>query len=169
MAETNGKATVAVIGAGMAGTEAAATIARYGHPVDLYEMKPKKFSPAHANPGFAELVCSNSLGAEGDETAPGLLKHEMAELGSVVLKAAEASRVPAGRALGVDRDKFSAAVTAEIEREGLIHIHRDECVEIPSHDLVIVATGPLTSDSLAADLARRVGQETLYFYDSISP
>jgi methylenetetrahydrofolate--tRNA-(uracil-5-)-methyltransferase len=158
-----------VIGGGLAGCEAALQIARLGHPVELHEMKPVKFSPAHKRDGFAELVCSNSLGSEGEDSAPGLLKEEMRELGSAVLDAAESARVPAGKALGVDRAVFSEAMTKRVAAEPLIRVVRGECPDLPDGDPVIVATGPLTSDALAASLAQRLGTGTLYFYDSISP
>ncbi len=160
---------MAVVGGGLAGCEAARMLARCGHRVDLYEMKPKKFSPAHGLETLAELVCSNSLGSEGEDTAPGVLKREMRDLGSVILEAAEGARVPAGKALAVDRGKFSDAVTARLKDEPLIRVIREECEKVPDRDVVIVATGPLTSDALAEDLKKRVGADTLYFYDSISP
>ncbi len=164
------KSRVAVIGGGLAGCEAACFLARQGQSVDLFEMKPKRFSPAHKMEDLGELVCSNSLGSQAPESAPGMLKGEMRALGSVVLQAADSAKVPAGRALGVDREMFAKALSEEVHRWDDIHVIREECTEIPSeYDLVIVATGPLTSDGLAQDLAQRLGQETLYFYDSISP
>jgi methylenetetrahydrofolate--tRNA-(uracil-5-)-methyltransferase len=169
MASNPSKSKVAVVGGGLAGCEAAMVVARYGYEVDLYEMKPRKFSPAHKREGLGELVCSNSLGSEGFDTAPGILKQEMAELGSVVLASAESARVPAGKALGVDRDKFSEAMTSAVAAQPLIRLVREECEQVPSHEIVIIATGPLTSEALTKDLTRRIGAETLYFYDSISP
>jgi len=163
------KEAVIIIGGGLAGCEAASMIARFGHPVLLYEMKPKKFSPAHQREGLAEIVCSNSLGAEEEGSAPGLLKYEMKQLGSVILEAANQSRVPAGKALAVDRDRFSEITTEVIHRQPLIKVIREECEELPKEGLAIVATGPLTSESLASDLAGKIGTDTLYFYDSISP
>src|SRR5262245_59988503 len=120
-----------VIGGGLAGCEAAMMIARYGPDVDLYEMKPKRFSPAHKSDRLAELVCSNSLGADGEQTAQGILKHEMKELQSVVLEAAEKARVPAGKALSVDRAIFSESITRRISEEKRIRIVREECTAIP--------------------------------------
>ncbi|HLG19816.1 MAG TPA: FAD-dependent oxidoreductase, partial [Bdellovibrionota bacterium] len=128
-----GTERVTVIGGGLAGSEAAMMIARLGHPVDLYEMKPKRFSPAHTRTELAEIVCSNSLGNEADDTAPGLLKSEMRRLGSVILAAAGECRVPAGRALAVDRERFSKAVTARIAAEPRIRLLREECLQIPEH------------------------------------
>lgn len=169
MVYSNKNSVVTVIGGGMAGCEAACMIARCGHPVTLYEMRPKRFSPAHKTQALGELVCSNSLGADTEDSAPGLLKMEMRKLGSVVLEAAENSKVPAGRALAVDRDQFSEFVTQTIAKEPLIRVVREELTEIPRHGLVVIATGPLTSDALAKDLTKRMGSHTLYFYDSISP
>ncbi|MFH1262568.1 MAG: methylenetetrahydrofolate--tRNA-(uracil(54)-C(5))-methyltransferase (FADH(2)-oxidizing) TrmFO [Pseudomonadota bacterium] len=160
---------VVIIGGGLAGSEAACTLARHGCAVDLYEMKPTKLSPAHRRETLGELVCSNSLGAEEWDTAPGLLKYEMSRLGSVVLNAADRSRIPAGRALGVDRDRFSDEVTATVSSLPGIRVIRQEVTTIPEADLVIVASGPLTSDALSVDLAARVGSQLLYFYDSLSP
>jgi methylenetetrahydrofolate--tRNA-(uracil-5-)-methyltransferase len=153
----------------LAGCEAACLIARYGFAVDLVEMKPQKFSPAHKRETLGELVCSNSLGADEWDTAPGLLKHEMTKLGSAVLDAAKRSRVPAGRALGVDRDRFSESITEAVAGQPEIRLIREECPAVPEEGLVILASGPLTSDPLAADLAKRIGSQMLYFYDSISP
>ena len=158
-----------VIGGGLAGCEAAMMIARYGHPVDLYEMKPKRFSPAHKSEQLGEIVCSNSFGTLDAVSAPGLLKEEMRSLGSVLLRCAEESKVPAGKALAVDRERFSEAMTRAVAAEANIRVLREECTQIPDDAIVVVATGPLTADSLAKDLGQRVGKSTLYFYDSISP
>ncbi len=163
------QASVAVVGGGLAGSEAATMVAHLGHRVDLFEMKPKKFSPAHQREGLGELVCSNSLGAEDPNSAPGALKREMTDLGSIVLSAADKSRVPSGKALGVDREKFSDWITTEIKNEPLIRLVHEEVERVPeNYSVVIIATGPLTSDALANDLSARLGG-TLYFYDSISP
>jgi methylenetetrahydrofolate--tRNA-(uracil-5-)-methyltransferase len=161
--------TVHVIGAGLAGSEAAWQIARAGFSVRLYEMRPAKSTPAHKTGGFAELVCSNSLKSESPNTAPWLLKNELRQLGSTVLEAADASRVPGGHALTVDRDLFSASVTRRVSENARIEVIRDEITRIPADDVVIVATGPLTSDALAEEIARITGSAGLYFYDAISP
>ena len=160
---------VTIIGGGLAGCEAAIAAARRGAPVLLFEMKPERFSPAHKSPLLAELVCSNSLGSVQENSASGLLKDEMRILGSVVMEAADSSRVPAGHALAVDRNVFAAAITASIEKNPLIVIERREIGRIPENGIVIVASGPLTSPDLAEDLAARIGAPSLYFYDAISP
>jgi methylenetetrahydrofolate--tRNA-(uracil-5-)-methyltransferase len=161
------KATV--VGAGLAGCEAAWALARRGVDVTLIEMKPKKFSPAHRNAGFAELVCSNSLKAMRIESASGLLKEEMRAMGSLLIRCAEQCAVPAGGALAVDRDRFSALVTARIEGEEKIRVERRELCEIPSEGAAIIATGPLTSEALAASIAQRTKSEHLSFYDAAAP
>jgi methylenetetrahydrofolate--tRNA-(uracil-5-)-methyltransferase len=158
-----------VIGAGLAGSEAAWQIARAGFPVRLYEMRPEKTTPAHKTAGFGELVCSNSLKSESENTAPWLLKHELRQLGSLVLQCADGARVPGGQALTVDRDLFSAEITRRVSEDSLIEIVPGEVSRIPAEGIVIVATGPLTSDALAEDIARVTGSERLYFYDAISP
>ncbi len=163
------KEPVTVIGGGLAGAEAAWVLARFGWPVRLWEMKPKRFSPAHRSEGLGELVCSNSFGSGEILSGPGILKDELKHLGSIVMQAAELARVPAGQALSVDRSRFSEVITSRLESNPLIEIVREECEEIPAEGKTIVATGPLTSDVLAQDLAVRLGQGTLYFYDSISP
>lgn len=159
---------VKVIGAGLAGCEAAWQLARAGIPVKLYEMKPSKFSPAHKYGGFAELVCSNSLKAERIGSAAGMLKEEMRRLGSLTMLCAEQTRVSAGGALAVDREKFSDAVTARIKSEPLIEIEEGEVKAIPE-GRVIIATGPLTSDALAEEIHSLIGEEYLYFHDAASP
>jgi methylenetetrahydrofolate--tRNA-(uracil-5-)-methyltransferase len=136
--------------------------------VELYEMKPVRFSPAHHSEGFAELVCSNSLKAERAESAAGLLKQEMRRLGSVLLPCADGCRVPAGGALAVDRDAFSAAVTEKIASNPRIHIHRGEVMEIPEDGIAVIATGPLTSDALAGKIAELSGG-SLSFFDAAAP
>jgi methylenetetrahydrofolate--tRNA-(uracil-5-)-methyltransferase len=161
---------IRIIGAGLAGCEAAYQCARRGIEVELYEMRPQKSTPAHQTANFAELVCSNSLKSASENTAPWLLKEEMRRAGSLLLQIAEKTAVPAGHALAVDREVFSAEVTAAIEGEPLIHVHREEVTEIDENDgLTIIATGPLTSDALSQEIARLSGNSHLYFYDSISP
>ncbi len=160
---------IVIVGGGLAGSEAAWQAARSGASVTFYEMKPVKFSPAHRLPDLAELVCSNSLRSNLRENAHGLLKEEMRSLGSLILKAAEDSRVPAGEALAVDRLRFARAVTEAIEAQGNISLVRQEVTEVPREDCVVVATGPLTSDPLAHDLQGLTGKGSLYFYDAISP
>lgn len=144
-------------------------MARHGLKVNLYEMKPKQFSPAHKLEGFAELVCSNSLGSMVEFSAPQLLKEEMISLGSLILEGGYYGQVPAGKALGVDREKLSEFVTKKIVSHPNINIVRDEFVKINPEEITIIATGPLTSDALSQELARYIGADTLYFYDSISP
>lgn len=156
----------AVIGAGLAGAEAADRLTRYGIRVDLYEMKPVNRSPAHTGDGFAELVCSNSLRSDRLENAVGLLKEEMRQLDSLILHCADATRVPAGGALAVDREGFSRMVTERIEKNPLITIHREEVKTLPDAP-AIVATGPLTSDALNESLASLGGR--LHFYDAAAP
>ncbi len=160
---------VSVIGAGLAGSEAAWQLAIRGVPVRLYDMKPEQLSPAHASEDFAELVCSNSLRANTLGNAVGLLKEEMRRLGSLVLRAADETAVPAGKALAVDRVRFARTITESIENHPNIEIVRERVVTIPDERPVILATGPLTDGDLAADLGRVLGEEYLYFYDAISP
>ncbi|EGC04602.1 methylenetetrahydrofolate--tRNA-(uracil(54)-C(5))-methyltransferase (FADH(2)-oxidizing) TrmFO [Ruminococcus albus] len=156
-----------VIGAGLAGCEAAVQLANAGIEVELYEMKPKKFTPAHKYKGFAELVCSNSLKADRIESAAGMLKEEMRRLGSVTMECAELARVSAGGALAVDREKFSDAVTERIRQNKLITVIEDEVTEVPD-GYAVIATGPLTSDSLAESIGGICG-EYLYFHDAAAP
>jgi methylenetetrahydrofolate--tRNA-(uracil-5-)-methyltransferase len=161
---------VRIIGAGLAGTEAALQCAVRGVEVDLYEMRPVRSTPAHQTADFAELVCSNSLKSTSENTAPWLLKEEMRRAGSRLLAIAQQNAVPAGHALAVDRKAFAAAVTETIEREPLIRVSREEVTQIREQDgITIIATGPLTSDALSQEIARITGSEHLYFYDSISP
>jgi len=160
---------VKIIGAGLAGSEAAWQCARRGVRVELYEMRPVRCTPAHQTADFAELVCSNSLKSESENTAPWLLKEEMRRAGSLLIEIARECAVPAGHALAVDRTIFSAKVTEMISREPLIHILRQEVAEISENQLTIIATGPLTSDALSREIARLSGSSHLYFYDSISP
>jgi methylenetetrahydrofolate--tRNA-(uracil-5-)-methyltransferase len=183
---------VRVIGAGLAGSEAAWQCARRGIAVDLHEMRPVRSTPAHQTGDFAELVCSNSLKSESENTAPWLLKEEMRRAGSLLIEIAKQCAVPAGHALAVDRIAFSAAVTEQLSREPLIRIHREEITSLQDDELTIVATGPLTSDGMAEEIARLCDTRgvpepdpvtsepcrtrmsdphthRLHFYDSISP
>src|SRR5215471_10381264 len=161
-----------IIGGGLAGSEAAWQAARLGVPSTIHEMRPVRPTAVHKTDGLAELVCSNSFRGDKLDNAVGLLKEEMRRLDSLVMRAAEASRVPAGAALAVDRDRFAATITRTLVVHPLITIVREEITTIPasSEDQpVVVATGPLTSDALSAELAAIVGQAHLYFYDAISP
>ncbi|MHB8629370.1 MAG: methylenetetrahydrofolate--tRNA-(uracil(54)-C(5))-methyltransferase (FADH(2)-oxidizing) TrmFO [Aggregatilineales bacterium] len=157
-----------VIGGGLAGTEAAWQAAQAGIAVTLYEMRPHRKTPAHVTDRLAELVCSNSLGSDLPDRAPGLLKAELRRLGSLLIRCAEAAAVPAGGALAVDRDKFAQEVSSAIESHPLIRVVREEVTDIPSTPC-IVATGPLTAPTLAGKIAALAGQEYLYFYDAIAP
>jgi len=159
---------VTVIGAGLAGSEAAWQLAQAGIDVRLVEMKPEKRTPAHTSPLFAELVCSNSLRSDRLTNAVGLLKEEMRTLGSLVMRAADGARVPAGGALAVDRDRFSGHITEALRNHPNIEICAEECRRLPE-GAVIVATGPLTSDALAEEIAALPGLETLNFYDAAAP
>ena len=158
-----------IVGGGLAGCEAAIQAARRGVRVLLYDMKPQRLSPAHVSEDLAELVCSNSLRASPVENAVGLLKEEMRRLGSLIIEAADATAVPAGRALAVDRVAFAQYVTRAIEENPLIELRREVVAEIPDEPHVILATGPLTAPELARDLQRMLGEEYLYFYDAIAP
>ncbi len=164
-------ARVTIIGGGLAGSEAAWQVAARNVPVTLYEMRPVKPTAVHKTDGLAELVCSNSFRGDKLDNAVGLLKEEMRRLGSLVMRAADETRVPAGAALAVDRDLFSSRVTEAIASHPLIGIRRGEVASIPSgaDGPVIIATGPLTSDALSAEIAALVGAKHLYFYDAISP
>ena len=160
---------VKVIGGGLAGSEAAWRLAQGGVPVILWEMKPHRRSPAHVGDGLAELVCSNSLRSDDPMNAVGLLHEELRRLGSVVLRCADETRVPAGDALAVDRERFSRAVTARVESHPLVRVVRQEAAVLPEPPgLALVATGPLTSDALAAELTALSGGR-LHFYDAIAP
>lgn len=175
--------TIKIIGAGLAGSEAAWQCARRGFDVELWEMRPVRSTPAHQTADFAELVCSNSLKSDSENTAPWLLKEEMRRAGSLLMEIARACAVPAGHALAVDRVTFAAEVTATISREPRITVRREEATRVDeTGDITIIATGPLTSNALAAEIARlsaltSVGETMptassnshLYFYDSISP
>jgi methylenetetrahydrofolate--tRNA-(uracil-5-)-methyltransferase len=161
---------IRIIGAGLAGSEAAWQCARRGVVVELFEMRPLRSTPAHQSAHFAELVCSNSLKSDTENTAPWLLKEEMRRAGSLLMDIARHTAVPAGHALAVDRDKFSQAVTAAIERDPLIRVVREEVTAIDENAAItIVATGPLTSEAVTREILRLSGSQQLYFYDSISP
>ncbi|MBO8137984.1 MAG: FADH(2)-oxidizing methylenetetrahydrofolate--tRNA-(uracil(54)-C(5))-methyltransferase TrmFO [Desulfotomaculum sp.] len=160
---------VTVIGAGLAGSEAAWQLARQNIPVRLYEMKPFKKSPAHHNDNFAELVCSNSLRAASLTNAVGLLKEEMRRLDSLIMKSADKNRVPAGGALAVDREGFSRFITSILEEHPLIEVIRQEITDVAQEGITIIATGPLTSDSLAEKIKEMTGSNYLYFYDAAAP
>ena len=161
--------TVKVIGAGLAGSEAALQLADRGISVKLYEMKPKKYSPAHKSENFAELVCSNSLKADRVENACGLLKEEMRHFNSIMMQAADISRVPAGGALAVDRDKFSEFITNKIKSHPDIEVITDEVTEINTDQYTIIATGPLTSRGLSKSIIELTGDSGLSFYDAAAP
>lgn len=160
---------VRIIGAGMAGCEAAWQLAERGIKVELYEMKPKRFSPAHKLPGFAELVCSNSFGSTKPATGSGILKQEMQALGSFILRHGLAHAVPAGMALAIERVGFSEAVTQQLRSHANITVINEEVDSIDTDIPTIVATGPLTSDKLAAAIGKLVGDKFMFFYDAISP
>jgi len=161
---------VMVIGAGLAGSEAAWQLAQRGISVRLHEMKPTKKSPAHHSDDFAELVCSNSLRSDAPSNAVGLLKEELSALGSLIMEAAYATRVPAGGALAVDREGFAALVTQKLRSHPFIEVVAEEVTELPEGEPVIVASGPLTSDALAKSIADYFGgHESLYFFDAAAP
>jgi methylenetetrahydrofolate--tRNA-(uracil-5-)-methyltransferase len=164
-------ARIRVIGGGLAGPEAALVAARMGIDVDLYEMRPVRNTPAHETADFGELVCSNSLKSESENTAPWLLKQEMRRAGSPLLACADSSAVPAGHALAVDRVEFSRRIGEAIENDPRITVHREEVTDLdPENDpITILASGPLTSPALSQQIARLTGSEHLAFYDSISP
>ncbi|MBS5343768.1 MAG: methylenetetrahydrofolate--tRNA-(uracil(54)-C(5))-methyltransferase (FADH(2)-oxidizing) TrmFO [Clostridium sp.] len=160
--------SITVIGAGLAGCEAAWQIASKGEAVTLYEMKPKKYSPAHSSEQFAELICSNSFKADRVESAAGLLKEEMRRFHSLLMECADQCRVPAGGALAVDRDRFSSMVTEKIKSNPLIKVVSEEVTELPKEGITVVATGPLTSDTLAEQIVSLCG-DSLSFYDAAAP
>ena len=163
---------ITVIGAGLAGCEAAYQIAKRGIKVKLYEMKPIKYSEAHSNENFAEIVCSNSFKSNLLTNACGLLKEELRRLDSLLIKIADETRVPAGQALAVDRESFSKKVTCELEKNEFIEIIHKEIVDIESlakDGIVIIATGPLTSEGLAKNIGKITGEDKLYFYDAAAP
>ena len=160
---------IRVIGAGLAGCEATWQAAKLGVSVELYEMKPHKFSPAHHNPGFAELVCSNSLRSNQLNNAVGLLKAELSKLGSLIMEAAYATEVPAGSALAVNRELFSAYITDKIKNHPNITVIEREVDDIPSDVITVVATGPLTSEALASSISKMTGGTELHFFDAAAP
>ena len=162
--------SVTVLGAGLAGTEAAWQVARAGIPVSLVEMRPVRRSPAHHSSDFAELVCSNSFGALSSDRAAGLLQEEMRRLGSLVIGTADHHAVPAGGALAVDRGRYSAALTETLDQHPLVTIERKEQQSLPSaEDITVLATGPLTSEPLAEDLRSFTGRSDCHFFDAASP
>ena len=163
---------ITVIGGGLAGCEAAYQIAKRGVKVKLYEMKPKKFSPAHSNANLAEIVCSNSFKSNLHTNACGLLKEELRLLDSLLIKIADKTAVPAGQALAVDRKLFSEKVTQEIKQNPLIEIYNEEVIdieEIAKDGIIIIATGPLTSEGLSKEILKITGEDKLYFYDAAAP
>jgi methylenetetrahydrofolate--tRNA-(uracil-5-)-methyltransferase len=160
---------VHIIGGGLAGSEAACQVASAGVPAILYEMRPVRTTPAHKTGQLAELVCSNSLKSESLHTAPWLLKEELRRMGSALLRAAQAARVPGGQALTVDREVFAEEVTRTVSSLPGVEMRREEVRHLPENGIVVIASGPLTSDSLAGEIARLTGSGHLYFYDSISP
>ena len=162
-------ATIKIIGAGLAGCEAAWQAANMGVQVELYEMKPHKFSPAHNKNGFAELVCSNSLRSNQLNNAVGLLKEELSRMGSLILEAAHATEVPAGSALAVNRDLFSDYITEKIKNHPNITVHECEVTELDTEIVTVVASGPLTSDALAEEISKLTGGSELHFYDAAAP
>ncbi|MGH7799791.1 MAG: methylenetetrahydrofolate--tRNA-(uracil(54)-C(5))-methyltransferase (FADH(2)-oxidizing) TrmFO, partial [Thermodesulfobacteriota bacterium] len=162
---------VTVIGGGLAGPEAAYQVAKLGLRVCLFEMRPTNLTPAHNTSNLGELVCSNSFKSDSLDNASGLLKEEMRRLGSIVIEAADKTSVPAGKALAVDRELFSRYLTKKLVENPLVEIVREEVKEIPSpvRGSIIIATGPLTSESLSEEIRRITGSSHLYFYDAISP
>ena len=161
--------TLKIIGAGLAGCEAAWQAANAGIQVILHEMKPEKFSPAHKNPNFAELVCSNSLRADGISNAVGLLKEEMRRMDSLIMSCADATRVPAGGALAVDREGFSAMVTQKVTDHPNITVESGEVTAIDPEEYTIIAAGPLVSDALAEEIKKLTGDDYLHFFDAAAP
>ncbi|MDO4912223.1 MAG: methylenetetrahydrofolate--tRNA-(uracil(54)-C(5))-methyltransferase (FADH(2)-oxidizing) TrmFO [Lactobacillus sp.] len=160
---------VTVIGAGLAGSEATYQLIKRNIPVDLYEMRPQKMTPAHETKNFAELVCTNSMRSDQLSNAVGLLKEEMRRMDSLIMEAADKSRVPAGGALAVDREQFSEYVSEKLKNNPLVTVHNEEITEIPKDGIVIIATGPLTSDDLAQKIVEFSGSDNLHFYDAAAP
>ena len=160
---------IVIIGGGLAGSEAAYQIAKRGIKVKLYEMKPNKFSPAHSNKNLAEIVCSNSFKSNSITNACGLLKEELRRLDSLLIKCADETKVPAGQALAVDRDKFAEMVTQKLKENPNIEIISEEVSKINDNQITIIATGPLTSDALSSEIARLTGKDRLFFYDAAAP
>ena len=160
---------IVIVGGGLAGSEAAYQIAKRGYKVRLYEMKPEKFSPAHSNKNLAEIVCSNSFKSNNVTNACGLLKEELRRLDSLLIKCADETRVPAGQALAVDREKFAELVTSKLQENENIEIINEEVSKIDDNQITIIATGPLTSDALSSEIARLTGKDRLFFYDAAAP
>jgi len=160
---------IVIIGAGLAGSEAAWQASQMGIDVTLYEMRPGVSTPAHTTGDFAELVCSNSLGSDREGTAPGLLKEELRALGSIILRSADKTRVPAGQALAVDRGFFASGVTKQLEAVGKIKVVREEVVRVPQGAIVIIATGPLTSSAFSEEISSLLGRGHLHFFDAVAP
>src|SRR5690554_6318399 len=169
MKKTDGRGPVWVIGGGLAGSEAAWQLAEAGVPVRLLEMRPHTGTPAHHTAYLAELVCSNSLKADYLESAAGLLKEELRRLGSLIMRTADRTRIPAGGALAVDREEFASGVTAAITGHPRIEVVRREAVSIPPGQPAVVATGPLTSPAFSQWLRGILGRDYLYFYDAAAP
>ncbi|MBR7146805.1 MAG: methylenetetrahydrofolate--tRNA-(uracil(54)-C(5))-methyltransferase (FADH(2)-oxidizing) TrmFO, partial [Oscillospiraceae bacterium] len=164
----NNTPRINIVGAGLAGCEAAWQALKLGVAVRLYEMKPQKFSPAHHSAGFAELVCSNSLRSNMLSNAVGVLKEEMRLLDSLIIEAAYASEVPAGSALAVDREKFSAYITEKLKNHPLVEVIEEEVTEIPE-GITVIASGPLTSEALSSAIGRMIGEDYLHFFDAAAP
>src|SRR5579863_8125447 len=161
---------VVIVGGGLAGSECAFQLAERGIAVRLYEMRPVRSTPAHHGGEFAELVCSNSLRSDDPSHAAGLLKREMEAFGSLIIGSARAAAVPAGSALAVDRDRFSALVTSRVSSHPLIEVRREEVESLPGPGTdCVIATGPLTSEAMSKSLSQLLGSEYLYFYDAIAP
>ena len=160
---------VNIIGAGLAGSEAAWQLIQRGIPVRLYEMRPKKYSPAHHTDNFGELVCSNSLRANNIENAVGLLKEELRRMDSLIMRCADENQVPAGGALAVDREKFSSQITQILTGHPLVEVIYEEVTEIPEDEITIIATGPLTDGAMAEYVKQATSQDDLYFYDAAAP
>lgn len=160
---------ITVIGGGLAGSEAALQIAKKGINVDLYEMRPQKTTGAHSTDYLAELVCSNSLGSNDLSSASGLLKEELRNMSSFLLQFADECSVPAGNALAVDRNLFAERVTNSIKENPLINLINEEVTSIPAENLVIIASGPLTSDKLSEEIKKITGHDNLYFFDATAP
>lgn len=163
------KEAVEIVGGGLAGSEAAWQLISAGIPVVMHEMRPVRETPVHKTDALAELVCSNSLGNKNPQQAAGLLKSEMKRLGSIILQAAELAAVPAGQALAVDRNIFSSFITEKLTSSPLFTLKREEITQLPENRPAIIATGPMTSDALAASLSAVTGEAYLYFYDAVSP
>ena len=161
--------TITVIGGGLAGSEAAYQIAQHGQKVRLFEMRPVRQTPAHRTDRLAEIVCSNSLKSDHPYNASWLLKEELRRLGSILIQIADSVRVPAGSALAVDRERFAARVTEVISNQPNIELVREEATDIPNEGVIVIASGPLTSERLSQSIRKFCGSEQLYFYDAISP